>query len=158
MKNNKVLIGLLSILGILILVISFLLISINNKETFKKPAFDDKATEIPKDLNYEKSVLNILDGYSLYISPSPKLVDSNYLKIDLVSLSTNEVYIKVRILDRDKNIIGETGLLKEGNYLEKVKIRGNVKVGESITYKIMGYDKDNYTSAGSVSLNTRIGE
>ena len=68
------------------------------------------------------------------------------------------MYVKVRILDSENNIIGETGILKAGDYLEKVKLSKSVKVNDNITYKIMGYDQDNYTSAGSVSLNTRIGE
>ena len=158
MKNNKLLIILCTILAILAIVIVGLLFSINSKESFKKPDFDSNVTEIPSDLDYQKSVLNILDGYSIYISPNPKIVDDDYLKIDFLSVSTNNVYVKVRILDSENNIIGETGILKAGDYLEKVKLSKSVKVNDNITYKIMGYDQDNYTSAGSVSLNTRIGE
>lgn len=158
MKNNKLLIILCTILAILAIVIVGLLFSIKSKESFKKPDFDSNVTEIPSDLDYQKSVLNILDGYSIYISPNPKIVDDDYLKIDFLSVSTNNVYVKVRILDSENNIIGETGILKAGDYLEKVKLSKSVKVNDNITYKIMGYDQDNYTSAGSVSLNTRIGE
>ena len=158
MKNNKLLIILCTILAILAIVIVGLLFSIKSKESFKKPDFDSNVTEIPSDLDYQKSVLNILDGYSIYISPNPKIVDDDCLKIDFLSVSTNNVYVKVRILDSENNIIGETGILKAGDYLEKVKLSKSVKVNDNITYKIMGYDQDNYTSAGSVSLNTRIGE
>lgn len=158
MKNNKLLIILCTILAFLAIVIVVLLFSIKSKETFKKPDFESSVTEIPSDLDYQKSILNILDGYSIYISPNPKILDNNYLKIDFLSIPTNEVYIKVRILDSEKNIIGETGLLKAGDYLEKVKLSKSVKVNDNITYKIMGYDQNDYTSAGSVSLNTRIGE
>ena len=107
MKNNKLLIILCTILAILAIVIVGLLFSIKSKESFKKPDFDSNVTEIPSDLDYQKSVLNILDGYSIYISPNPKIVDDDYLKIDFLSVSTNNVYVKVRILDSENNIISK---------------------------------------------------
>ena len=158
MKNNKLVIILLTILIILISIIIVLLVSIKDKETFKIPDFDKEISVIPDSLNYEKSVLNILNGYSVYISPNPKMVDDNYLKIDFVSVKTNSVYVKVRIFDKMGNVIGETGLLKPGDYLEKVKLNKNLEVNDGLTYKIMGYDKDTYISAGSVSLSTKVGE
>lgn len=157
MKKDKLLRILCIILAIFIVIIILLLLSINNKATFKKPEFDKNVREIPSELDYEDSVLSIVDGYSLYISPNPKIVDDNYLKIDLVSIKNNRVFIKVRILDENKEILGETGLLRAGEYLEKVKLNKNVNINDKIIYKIMGYEKDTYMSAGSISLNTRIG-
>ena len=84
MKNNKLLIILCTILAVLAIVIVILLFSIKSKETFKKPDFESSVTEIPSDLDYQKSILNILDGYSIYISPNPKILDNNYLKIDFL--------------------------------------------------------------------------
>jgi len=159
MKNNRLLIILCTILVFFIGIICFLIIDIKNKETFKKIDFDKNTlVEIPDNIVYENSILNIVEGYSIYISPSPKNIENNYLKIDFISLDTNDIWIKVRLLDEKDNIIGETGLVKAGEYLEKVKLTRNVEVGDKITYKIMGYEIDSYLSAGSVSLNTRIGE
>ena len=158
MKKDKLLIILCSILVVFIVIICFLLISINYKGKFKKPSFDKNMIEIPEELDYEDSVLKILEGYSIYISPNPKLLDNDYLKIDLVSIEENTIFIKVRILDENDNIIGETDLLKPGSYLEKIKLNKKIKVNDQIKYKIMGYDKDTYMSAGSVTLNTRVGE
>lgn len=158
MKDKKSLIILCSILVVLVGVIVALLAVDKNKGTFKKPDFDSGVVEIPDNLEYEDKVLSVVSGYSVYISHEPKIVDDNYLKIDLVAPPTNNIYIKVRLLDKDKNIVGETGLLKAGEYLEKVKLDKNVKAKDNITYKIMGYEKNSYMSAGSVALNTRIGE
>lgn len=157
MKKNKLFVVLCAILVISIGIIVILLLRINEKSTFKKPEFDMGVSEIPAKLNYEESVLSIADGYSLYISPSPKILENNYLKIDLISMESNKIYLKVRILDENKNIIGETGLLKAGDYLEKVKLNKKVKEKDKIIYKIMGYEKDTYMSAGSVNLNTKVG-
>lgn len=155
MKNNKLLIILFTILVVFICIICCLLINIDKKSTFKKPEFDKNVEEIPDDLDYEKSVLKVVEGYSIYISPSPKL-DSNYLKIDFISFDTNNIWIKVRILDNNDNIIGETGLVKPGEYLEKVKLNKTIKENDKIKYKIMGYEKDSYLSAGAISLNTKV--
>lgn len=156
MKNNKLLIILSTILIVFICVIVFLLINIDRKSTFKKPEFDKSAEEIPSNLNYEESVLKVVDGYSIYISSSPKFED-NHLKIDFISLGTNNIWIKVRILDENNKIIGETGLVKPGEYLEKVKLNKSLKSKDQIKYKIMGYEIDSYLSAGVIKLNTKVG-
>lgn len=158
MKKNKITIVLSTILIILISIIIFLLININSKKQFKKPEFDNAATSIPEKLEYKAKAIKISEGYSLYIDPIPKLVQNDNLSINLVSLEENKIWIKVRILNAKEEIIGETGLIKPGEYLEKVQINQQLSKNDQITYKIMGYEKDTYRSAGTISLNTRIGE
>lgn len=158
MKKNKITIVLSTILIILISIIIFLLININSKKQFKKPEFANAATSIPDKLEYKAKAIKISEGYSLYIDPIPKLVQNDNLSINLVSLEENKIWIKVRILNAKEEIIGETGLIKPGEYLEKVQINQQLSKNDQITYKIMGYEKDTYRSAGTISLNTRIGE
>lgn len=158
MKKNKIIIGLTIILIILVSIIIFLLISINNKKQFKMPEFDNSVTEIPEDLEYKKNTIKVNNDYIFYIEPTPKLDQNNNLKINIVSSENNKIWIKVRILNGKKEIIGETGLIRPGDYLAKVKLQQEMSVNDQITYKIMGYEKEKYTSAGTISLNTRIGE
>lgn len=158
MKKNKITIVLSTILIILISIIIFLLININSKKQFKKPEFDNAATSIPEKLEYKEKAIKVSEGYSLYIDPIPKLDQNDNLSINLVSLEENKIWIKVRILNAKEEIIGETGLIKPGEYLEKVQINQQLSKNDQITYKIMGYEKDIYRSAGTISLNTRIGE
>ncbi len=70
----------------------------------------------------------------------------------------NSVWLKLRVLDKNGEILGETGLLKPGEYVESVAISGNPKVGAEITLKVMGYEPETYHSAGAVSLRTKIAE
>lgn len=158
MKKNKITIVLSTILIILISIIIFLLININSKKQFKKPEFANAATSIPEKLEYKEKAIKVSEGYSLYIDPIPKLDQNDNLSINLVSLEENKIWIKVRILNAKEEIIGETGLIKPGEYLEKVQINQQLSENDQITYKIMGYEKDTYRSAGTISLNTRIGE
>lgn len=155
MKKNKITIILSIILLILIMIIILLMVSIRNKSTFKKPEFDKNAIEtIPSDLEYQKKILNVTDNYSIYINPEP-VIKNNSIILNLISLETNNIYIKVRVLNKNKKI-AETGLIKPGQYLEKVKLDEELNVGDEIVYIIMGYEKDSYLSAGSVKLNTWI--
>ena len=158
MKKNKITKVLSTILKILISIIIFLLININSKKQFKKPEFANAATSIPEKLDYKEKAIKVSEGYSLYIDPIPKLDQNDNLSINLVSLEENKIWIKVRILNAKEEIIGETGLIKPGEYLEKVQINQQLSENDQITYKIMGYEKDTYRSAGTISLNTRIGE
>lgn len=159
MKKNKITIMLIMILVILISIIIFLLININDKKSFVKPEFDKTSTtSIPENINYKKSGIKITDGYSIYIEALPKKTKDNYLNINLISYEDNNVWIKVRVLNNKKEIIAESGLIKSGEYLEKIKLNKTINVNDQISYKIMGYQTDSYLSAGSIILNTRIGE
>lgn len=154
---NKKLISLISILIVLILIIIVLFINIQNKSTFKKPKFDEFATSnIPNELKYKESVINISDGYSIYIDGIARKEEDNLI-INFVSIESNNIWIKIRITDEGKNVIAESGLIKPGEYLKSIKLRKQVSENENITYMIMGYEKDNYMSAGTVSLNTKVG-
>ena len=63
-----------------------LLFHIQNKATFKKPQFDKNvSTEIPNNLDYQSSIIDISDGYSIYIDGKPKL-EKNNLIINFVSV------------------------------------------------------------------------
>lgn len=70
--------------------------------------------------------------------------------------SEQEVWLKLRVLDEDGSIIGETGLIKPGEYVKSVLIDKDVSDGSSIKLKIMAYEPQTYYSAGAVTLNTQI--
>jgi len=133
-------------------------INLKNKTTFVKPKFDKLSVDqIPSDLNYESSALEITNGYKIYIDATPKVVD-NYLNINFVSFDTNNIWIKIRVLDQNSDVIAESGLVRPGEYLQKIKLDKKVAVKSKITYVIMGYEIDTYFSEGTITLNTMVGE
>lgn len=156
MKKNKMTIILSLILLILIICIILLMVSIKNKSSFKKPEFDKNVVEkIPSKVDYQDKIIDITENYSIYINPQP-IINNNNLIIDLISLETNNILIKVRVLKNDK-IVAETGLIKPGQYLEKVKLKKKLAIDDEIVYVVMGYESESYLSAGNIKLNTRIG-
>ncbi len=77
--------------------------------------------------------------------------------IYFTNLETNEVWLKLRVLDEKGNILGETGLIRPGEYVKSVTFTEKVpKVGTKITMKIMGYQPETYYSAGAVNLTTVV--
>lgn len=158
MKKNKNAIILVTILIILLIIIFILLISIKNKSTFSKPNFDENiSTKIPEGLDYEDSIINISKNYSIYIDGLPTLKNEEII-INFISLENNNVWIKIRILNENEEIIGESGLVKPGEYLKNIKLKNNIPKNGEITYMIIGYEIDSYLSAGTIKLNTRVGE
>ncbi len=69
----------------------------------------------------------------------------------------NDVWMKLRIMDEGGNILGETGLIKPGEYVKSVTFNTVPSKGTNIKMKIMAYEPETYYSAGAVSLNTTIG-
>lgn len=69
----------------------------------------------------------------------------------------NSVWLRLRILDEDGNILGQTGLLRPGEYVAGVPM-GEIPEGTSVVLKVMAYEPDTYHSAGTVTLHTRIAE
>ena len=118
---------------------------------FTPPPFDSTAVvgtpTVPDGLGYSE-----LDCQVYKVSLCGKLnADGN---IWLTNPESNEVWLKVRILDVGGNILGETGLVRPGEYVQTVALTTIPKSGTPITLKIMAYEPDTYYSAGAASLNT----
>lgn len=76
----------------------------------------------------------------------------------LTKPESNIAWLKVRVLDEKGYNLGETGLLRPGEYVQYVTLDTVPKTGNSIVLKIMAYQPDTYYSEGAVSLNTTISE
>ncbi len=91
--------------------------------------------------------------------------ETNAQNIDMVCLylravvrfanpQSNDVWLKLRVLDAQGNLPGETGLIRPGEYLRSVALMAPLQKGTPIELKIMAYEIDTYYSAGAVSLQT----
>lgn len=76
-------------------------------------------------------------------------------QVYLTNPADSTVWLKLRVLDGDGNILGETGLLRPGEYVQAVTLSRTPRTGEAIGLKLMAYEPDTYLSAGSAVLNTR---
>lgn len=69
---------------------------------------------------------------------------------------SNTVWLKLRVLDGAGDTLGETGLIRPGEYVQAIFFDRVPGIGDSIGLKLMAYEPDTYYSAGSATLNTVI--
>jgi len=68
----------------------------------------------------------------------------------------NNAWLKLRIMDEQGTILGESGLLKPGEYVRSVSLSAELAAGTAVKMRIMGYEPETYNSIGSVSVQTQI--
>ena len=157
MKNK----GLFILVAITMILIAFtitVVIWTSFKREFVKPEFDKNAKpisniEIDEKLQYAE--INVEDGYNVGICNNLIMDKEENILIYFSSLKDNNVYLKLRIYDKEQKILKETGLIKPGQQIEKIKIE-NLKNDKDVVIKIMSYDPETYYSKGTVSINTKI--
>ena len=125
---------------------------------FTPPPFDSSAVvgfpAVPDGLGWQE-----LDAQAYIVGICGKFIpNGNTADIWLTNPEGNTVWLKVRVLDENGNTLGETGLIKPGEYVQSVALDTVPKTGKPIVLKIMAYQPDTYYSEGAVSLNTTISE
>jgi hypothetical protein len=66
----------------------------------------------------------------------------------------NEVWLMLRIIDENGEVIAETGLLRPGEYVKTVCFKKLPLEGSKVSYKIMAYEPETYLSKGYIVMNT----
>lgn len=152
----------LYLLGICLamLIAMCIILSVTGKPTeipFTPPPFDTAAQNgtptVPDGLGY--SVV-YKEGMAYRASVCGEiLIDAQgRAKVYLTNPESNTLWIKLRILDETGKTLGETGLIKPGQYLEEVTFQTLPKPNDKIVLKLMSYQPETYYSGGSVSLTT----
>ena len=129
-----------------------------SQNIFIPPSFDDEAVVgqpiVPENLGWEE-----IDTGSFQVSVCGIIIsEEKSADVWLTNPESNYVWIKMRVLDNENRIIGETGLIKPGEYVQTVYLDEEVENADEITIKIMSYQPDTYYSEGVVTLKTNIME
>ena len=163
MKSKKI----LRILALLLSIITILML-VSCEEEEQKPTSAGEFVPPPFDAGAVVGVPNIENpaaiGYTELDAKAYKFALCGIVKLSgdsadiyLTNPETNTVWFKLRVLDTEGNILGETGLLRPGEYVKTITFDKKVpKVGDEIVMKIMGYEPDTYYSAGAVNVSTVI--
>lgn len=125
-------------------------------EEFVPPPFDSSAQsgtpEVPEDLGWSE-----IDAQAYKFSICGAISPMNgKADVWLTNPKENEVWLKARVLDMDGKTLGETGLIRPGEYVRSVHLDTMPETGDNVQLKIMAYEPDTYYSAGTVSLNTTV--
>lgn len=157
MKNKGIVT--LSIIAIVLIIITIIIsVWASKREEFIKPEFDINAkslTNIEIDEKLQYAEISVEEGYVVGICNNLVLDKEENILIYFRSLNDNNVYLKLRIYDKKGNMLKETGLIKQGEQIEKIKM-DNLKEETDVIIKIMSYDPETYYSRGTVALNAKI--
>ena len=158
-KNNYIL-PLAAVLCVLSLAVMVFALTRQDVQTemgeFTPPPFDAAAVvgspAVPDGLGWQE-----LDAQAYIVGICGKFIpNGNTADIWLTNPEGNTVWLKVRVLDEKGNTLGETGLVRPGEYVQSVALDTVPKAGTPIVLKIMAYQPDTYYSEGAVSLSTKV--
>lgn len=129
------------------------------KAEFTPPPFESAAEQgapdVPEDLGYSSPYK---EGMSYRFSVCGNVtIDGGKAVVYLTNAEQNTALIKLRVLDENGEMLGETGLIKPNEYVKYVALSRELPQGTKIKLKIMGYEPQTYRSAGAATLNTTIG-
>lgn len=131
--------------------------TVNDKEAVAPPAFDPAAImstpDVPKDLGY--SPLEVEQGYKAYVCGELLAIGSN-VDVYFTSPETNAVWLLLRVTDETGAVLGETGIIRPGEYIKTLTLNTVPHKDKSVKLKIIAYQPETYTSMGVVGLNTKL--
>lgn len=107
------------------------------------------------DLAYDK--ITVRDGYVVGICGKVLLKDGQ-AELYLTNFENNDVWFSMTMVDSNNNVIAESGILRQGEYLEAVPVDLYLGTDETaaVTIQIKGYKPDTYVSAGSFEVSTEL--
>ena len=162
-KSKKAVISVLSIcclISVLSMIYVLFITNSNSRQNeFIPPDFEMTAQTgtpvVPSHLEWSEI---FHDGMTFKVGISGKIIvkENNHADIFLLNNKENNVWLKLRVLDENNNILGETGLIKPCEYVQSISFSENVTVGQKIKLKIMSYQPETYYSEGTIILNTTI--
>ena len=120
-----------------------------------EPTAEQGTPEVPEALGYSSPYA---EGMSYRFSVCGNVaMDGSEAVVYLTNPAENTVWLKLRVLDENGNILGETGLIKPDEYVKAVLLERPLAAGTAIKLKVMGYEPETYRSAGAIVMNTAIG-
>lgn len=128
----------------------------NETGTFIPPAFDSTAVAGIPTVEDSLAWMEVSQegmSFSAHVC-GEVIINNSKADIYFTSAEENQVWLKLRVLDTGGNILGETGLIRPGEYVQSVIFDTLPENGETIRLKLMSYEPETYYSAGAVMLNT----
>ena len=153
-KKQNYILPLAAVLCVLSLVLMVFALTRQDTQTvmgeFTPPPFDSTAVvgtpTVPDNLGWQE-----LDAQVYKVGICGKFISKgNTADVWLTNPESNTVWLKVRVLDEKGNTLGETGIIKPGEYVQPVTLDTVPKTEKPIVLKIMAYQPDTYYSEGAV--------
>lgn len=123
---------------------------------FEAPAFDANALSGKPEVAYPDiyGTLSLNDDATVSLYSVPIVTDGT-ATVYFTADASNTVWVRLRLLDAEGSTLGESGLLRPGEYVESVVLTAQPDRPEAIA-KILTYDPDTYYSLGSATAQVLL--
>lgn len=155
-KENRLLIGaaVLCVIALVVMTAALAANTIQKQKEFTPPPFEAAAVsgtpDVPEGLGWSE-----LDAQAFKAAVCGVITaEDGSADVWLTNPETNEVWLKLRVLDLEGTVLGETGLIRPGEYVQSVAFTEVPESGSALALKLMAYEPETYYSAGAVTLNT----
>jgi hypothetical protein len=159
-KKQIIIISILSVVLIAIVTLTVIIIAREPKtviEEFEAPAFDEAAIlgtpDVDESLNYRE--MEVAEGFKFSMCGNLTLKNGG-CPVYFTSAADNDIWLLMKIYDNDGNLLGKSGILRPGEYLESIKIEKNITSTTPITVKILSYEPGTYISRGSAKAELTL--
>ena len=154
--QKSILAGLSILLVIMILTCVIVTMQKNaegQSDGFVVPPFDASAsygvpTDIPKELAYGN--MKIREDFKISMCTKP-VVNGKDVDVYFTAGENNGVYVRLLLLNEAGEIIGESGVLKPGEYVKTILLKSALTESAAVTAKILSYEPETYYSMGTVT-------
>ena len=123
---------------------------------FTPPPFDDAAEAgVPPVAEANGSMPIDAQAYQFAICGELTLEDGK-TDVWLTNDAGNTVWLKVRLTDAAGNALGETGLIRPGEYVQSLRLTAPPETTTEVAMEVMSYEPETYYSMGNVTLHTTL--
>lgn len=82
--------------------------------------------------------------------------DNGKIDVYFASAEDNEVLLKLLVWDENENTIGESGIIRPGEYVKTVTLSKPLDSKKEVYLRVISYNPENYYSMGVLSIKTEI--
>lgn len=160
MENRKIT-GILVLFAVCVLSVTCMIMVLCKKKAFSEiafvpPEFDrDAKSGTPNPPEEAKYEIVDVTAYRFGICGQAICLEGKVF-IFMTNDADNQVWLKARILDSSGTMLGESGLIRPGEYVEAVALTSLPKIPSMIKIKVMSYEIDTYHSMGSAVMNVQM--
>ena len=82
--------------------------------------------------------------------------ENNAARVYFTSHEDNEGWLKIKLFDAEGNLLGQSGLVHPGEYIESVALTAVPKASGLVVAKILIYEPETYLSLGSAQAQVML--
>ena len=153
----------IAILLIAIIAVGVMVITDNRRneviiDDFVAPSFEEgAAVGVPENVDgaLRYSELAVAEGFIVSMCIDPVVIEDE-AQVYFTAAAGNTVWTKLQLFDADGNYLGESGVLKPGEYVKNIRLENVPAESTLIVAKILSYEPETYYSKGTATAQIML--